>query len=78
MPIISTTHCDIPNILSPANVKHLAPERHVAALANNMWQLIKNPQLAHELAIANRQFIEEHLNVSNCSRNLLLNYKALI
>lgn len=78
MPIISTTHCDIPFVLSPENGRHLAPERNVDRLANTMWYMVKNPQQAHEMATANRKYIEQHLNVATCSRDLLLKYKALI
>ena len=48
MPVVSTTHCDIPEVMRPEAVRFLAPERNFDALVDITKALIDN---WHELEI---------------------------
>ncbi|MEW6582624.1 MAG: glycosyltransferase [Actinomycetota bacterium] len=61
MPIVSTTHCDIPNVLAEPNRRLLAPERDPAALADVVRALAGSEW--DGLTRANRDFIERAFDV---------------
>lgn len=60
MPIVSTTHCDIPNIVHHGVSGLLVEERDVDALVDALFTLIHNRQLITEMGHAGRTFVEEH------------------
>lgn len=63
MPVISTTHCDIPEVMRPVAAKFLAPERNVEALLTvargmiNDWDALANPLSSL------RDYIEDEFDV---------------
>lgn len=57
LPIVSTTHADIPAVVD-SGAALLAPPENVAALAALMLQLIRNPQEWQERARAGRRRVE--------------------
>jgi colanic acid/amylovoran biosynthesis glycosyltransferase len=61
MPIVSTTHCDIPNVLAEPNRRLLAPERDPSALADVVRRLGACDWGA--LGRENRAFIEREFDV---------------
>lgn len=60
MPVVATTHCDIPNVLAPTAKRFLVPERDPAGLAQRLTLLAENPDEWPALAKANRRHIEQH------------------
>ena len=42
MPVISTTHCDIPFVLGPSLEPYLAPENNIAALTAILTKIIED------------------------------------
>jgi len=58
MPVVATTHCDIPEVVGPAFTHLLAPERDVAALATCIQSLLDEPVNWSNLAREGRKRIE--------------------
>ena len=77
MPIISTKHCDIPNVLSPEYLEYLCPENDVECLVKTIKYVVNNDFSA--LVIHNREFIKENLSMDSMEfkKNLAQNYQEL-
>ena len=58
MPVVATTHCDIPEVVGPAFTHLLAPERDVAKLAKCIQSLLDEPGSWSSLAREGRKRIE--------------------
>jgi len=64
MPVVSTRHCDIPEVVVDGRTGHLSAERDVEALAANLERMITAPaRVWSEMSIAARTHIEKHYNV---------------
>ena len=69
MPIISTTHCDIPYVVEHGKGGLLAPEHDVAALAANIRSYIEAPERWPAMLAAGRQRMEAEFNLATqCAR----------
>lgn len=68
MPVVSTNHCDIPFVLSERTKDYLVDERDSQALCKAINLLIESDW--EELALSNRRFIEQHLDVRKQARKL--------
>jgi colanic acid/amylovoran biosynthesis glycosyltransferase len=69
MPVVSTTHCDIPFVLAEANRPYLAPERDVSALSRAIGALVALRDW-EPIVTANRLLIEKELDVRTQGRRL--------
>lgn len=79
MPIVSTTHCDIPFVLGDLNRKILAEEKNTDQLADSILQLIHMSESELEnMETNNRDFIESNLNVKQCATQLGEKYLRLL
>lgn len=63
VPVISTTHADIPYITSQNDSALLSPERDVDNLVDNIRYLFENPKIWLEMGKKGRQHIENFHNV---------------
>jgi len=63
MPILSTTHCDIPEVVMDGESGYLVPERDVDALAAKLEILVSNPDLWKQMGQEWRRHIEENYDV---------------
>jgi colanic acid/amylovoran biosynthesis glycosyltransferase len=70
MPIVSTTHCDIPSVILHGTTGLLAPEGDVETLAEHVSYLATNPQAWLPLLEASRKHVEEKFNVVHQARRL--------
>lgn len=77
MPVISTTNCDIPFVVSQTNRDHLVSERDPAALAAKLEEFITSIDLGR-IAEANRKFVEDELRVTTCASRLEAHYCSLL
>jgi colanic acid/amylovoran biosynthesis glycosyltransferase len=59
MPVISTTHADIPNIVALGQSAKLSAERDPIALARNIAELLDHPEQWEEMGRAGRAFVEK-------------------
>ncbi len=74
MPVVSTTHCDIPEVIVPGTTGLLAPERDVDALAGYLRWLAAHPGAWPRMLVAGRRRIEEEFNAAEQGRRLAAIY----
>ena len=63
MPIVSTRHDDIPQIVIENETGLLSPERDIAALAENLARLIERPEDWERMGRAARAHVEKHFEI---------------
>ncbi len=78
MPILSTFHCDIPEVVRHNESGLLAAERDVEALANNLITLIENPERWGPMGLKGRKHVEENFNLRRQVRLLEQRYEGLL
>jgi colanic acid/amylovoran biosynthesis glycosyltransferase len=77
MPIISTKHCDIPNVIIDRVTGLLADEHDVEGILECLRWLIQHPEKWKIMLEAGRRHIEEKFDVSKQGSNLLKIYNRL-
>jgi len=77
MPVISTTHCDIPSVILHGSTGLLAPERDVGALVAHLRWLIAHRESWGALLIGARQHVESRYNVKMQAVELAGIYRSL-
>lgn len=78
MPVISTTHCDIPEVMRPVAARFLAPERQPDELLAIACRTLENwGELAAPLR-ALRTHIEEEFDAAVQGRRLIELYKSIL
>ena len=77
MPVISTLHGGIPELIQHGQSGFLVPERDVEELAATLELLLSNPQLWAGMGKAGRSFVEEHYNIAKLNDRLLNIYERL-
>lgn len=70
LPVVSTYHAGIPEIVVHGETGYLVAERDVDGMANYMISLGKDPELAARLGRAARQRITEHFSMDNSITHL--------
>jgi len=78
LPIISTFHADIPNVVINGKAGLLSPEKDVSSLIDNLKHLISNPQLWNKFGQYGRRFVEKHHDVTTCVKQIEMIYDDLI
>jgi colanic acid/amylovoran biosynthesis glycosyltransferase len=63
MPILSTKHCDIPEVVVDGESGYLVPERNIGALRERLEFLVLNPGLWEKMGLVGRKHIEENYNI---------------
>jgi colanic acid/amylovoran/stewartan biosynthesis glycosyltransferase WcaL/AmsK/CpsK len=77
MPVVSTTHCDIPELFPSSLPKLLAPERDVDGLLRHLRWLVEHPSRWPALSDASRSWIEQQFDVRVQGRRLARIYHEL-
>ncbi len=78
MPVISSYHADIPNIVVPGESALLSEERDWKTLADNITYLLENQSEWEAMGETGRTFIENHHNITNEVNSLEDKYLKLI
>lgn len=78
MPIVSTTHCDIPEVVMDGRTGYLVPERDVDALAAKLEFLVSNPDLWEQMGQKGQEHIEENYNVITQAQRLERIYDSVV
>jgi colanic acid/amylovoran biosynthesis glycosyltransferase len=78
MPVISTTHCDIPEVLEDGLSGLLAPERDASALLSRLVWLTEHPDRWQSMVHAARRRIIDQFNVKIQADRLAGFYKAVL
>jgi colanic acid/amylovoran biosynthesis glycosyltransferase len=77
MHIVSTSHCDIPEIVSAEQSRFLAAERDVAGLINRLQWLINHPEQWRSILEAGRHHVETEFNANLQGKRLMTVYEML-
>jgi len=70
LPVVSTLHAGIPDVIVDGKTGFLVPERDVGAMADRMLRLAKDPELAQTLGRAGRERIEAHFSIQHSIEGL--------
>lgn len=78
LPIVSTWHGGIPELVTDKEEGYLVPEKSVEGLAEKIMILIKNPALRREMGLKGRSKIERNFDSSKQVRRLESIYAELM
>lgn len=78
LPVISTLHGGIPELVEEGVSGYLVPERDAAAIANCLAELIQQPERWADLGRAGRAFVEAHYDLAQLNDDLLRLYQSLL
>lgn len=78
LPVISTQHSGIPELVQDAVTGFLAPERDVDVLADKLNYLIEHPELWLKMGQAGRRHIEEYYNIHKLNQQLVNIFQKLL
>ena len=78
MPIVSTTHCDIPEIVQHGITGLLAAERDVGGLVCHLKWLVENPNRWNGMLLAGRRRMEREYELHTQGDTLAGYYRALV
>jgi len=63
MSILSTTHCDIPEVVIDGESGYLVPERDIGALAERLEFVVYNPEKWEQMGKRGREHIEKNYDI---------------
>lgn len=78
LPVVSTYHSGIPELVHDGESGFLVPEKNVAGLARKLSILIEDEKLRHRLGQRGRQYVEKHYDLTRLNSQLEKIYKASI
>jgi len=78
MPILSTVHSGIPELVEDGRSGYLVPERDVDALLQKLNRLIDNPTKWKEMGLHGRRFVEKSFEISTLNDSLVQLYQDLV
>jgi colanic acid/amylovoran biosynthesis glycosyltransferase len=78
LPVISTRHADIPNVVIPGVSALLSDEQDIPGLAANILRLLKEPDSWARMGEAGRRQVEENHDVARETPRLETRYAELI
>jgi colanic acid/amylovoran biosynthesis glycosyltransferase len=78
VPIVSTTHCDIPNVTLPGESALLVAERDSQALAAALRQLLDDPERRERMGRAGRRHMERLHDIKHEAATLDERYLGLL
>ena len=77
LPVISTYHSGIPELVKDGVFGFLVSERHVTALADRLIYLASHQELWAEMARAGREYVESYYDVEKLNNRLIALYEGL-
>ena len=78
LPVVATTHCDIPAVTLPGKSALLAPERDAVALARCLEELLLHPERWGEMGRAGRGHIEAEFDIRRQVQRMGEVYRELL
>lgn len=76
LPVISTLHSGIPELVEEGVSGYLVPEQDVAALTRKLHHLVEQPHLWADMGKAGRQHVENCYNIDKLNRALIDIFQA--
>jgi len=78
LPVISTLHGGIPELVQDGVSGYLVPERDVEALSDRLKRLLNEPERWPEMGLAGRTYVEKYFNLEQLNDLLVTRYEALL
>ena len=78
LPVISTYHSGIPELVQDGESGFLVPERDISALSDRLEYLIDHPEIWFEMGKAGRKHVEENFDIDKLNDRLVDLYQQLI
>lgn len=78
MPVISTLHGGIPELVEDNVSGYLVPERDADAIAQKLIDLINHPEIWPSMGQAGHAFVEKHYNLNHLNDELAKAYNSLL
>ena len=78
LPVISTRHAGIPELVNEGISGFLVPERDIDALAEKMNFLIRNPEKAAKMGKAGIAFVRQEYEIDKLNNRLVRLYESLL
>ena len=78
LPVLSTLHSGIPEVIQDGESGFLVPERDTEALAEKLEYLIEHPELWPEMGRKGRKYVEEHYDIDKLNDRLVEIYQRLL
>ncbi len=78
LPVVSTYHCDIPEVVVDGETGLLAPERDAEAVADHLVTLASDPGLLADLGRSGRDHVHEEYSAHVQGRRLADRYDAVL
>jgi colanic acid/amylovoran biosynthesis glycosyltransferase len=78
MPVLSTRHSGIPEVVPDGRSGFLVPERDVAALSDRLLALVEHPESWPDFGRAGRKHVEEHYSMARLNRRLVELYEEAV
>jgi colanic acid/amylovoran biosynthesis glycosyltransferase len=78
LPVVSTNHAGIPELVQDGDSGFLVPEKDVKALVQKLEILIEQPQLRHAMGRTGRTTVEEYYNIETLNNRLIEVYQQLL
>jgi colanic acid/amylovoran biosynthesis glycosyltransferase len=78
IPVVSTRHSGIPDIVLDGQTGFLVPEHDVRGLADRIGELARRPELRAEMGAAGRRHIERTFDIEMLNDELVGLYEDLI
>lgn len=77
LPVVSTTHAGIPEIVNDGNAGLLVPERDVTALVNALEEMLSHPEQWEDMGRAGREYVETHHSIESVTEELVAVYESV-
>ncbi|HEY9748345.1 MAG TPA: glycosyltransferase, partial [Allocoleopsis sp.] len=78
LPVISTFHSGIPELIEHGSSGFLVPERDADTLASKLSYLMEHPELWPQMGHAGRSYVETHYNIHQLNDRLVEIYQQLL
>lgn len=78
MPVVSTTHCDIPEVVHHGLTGLLADERDVDSLVDNIRWLLDNPDRWYDMSLSGREHVEAEFDAGTQGERLMDVYGEIL
>ena len=78
LPVVSTYHAGIPEVVEDGCSGFLVPERDVNALTEKLQALVEQPMLCVRMGSHGRRFVEAHYNIDRLNDRLVSIYDQLV
>lgn len=78
LPVVSTRHSGIPELVVEGRTGFLVPERDAAALAESLHALLRSPSLCGRMGFEARKKVVAEYNIETLNRQLEAKYRSLV